>query len=99
MTLNALKPTSGSDDDGEDTSAGRPNLGSAHSQDQRHVMEEEMAAKLNLHPRTATIGAKAAMKLMAGIKQHKTNDSDCEDDFKGQEQQVEAQKSFGMGKE
>lgn len=32
-------------------------------------MESEMSAKFELHPRTATVGVKAAMRLMTGVRQ------------------------------
>ncbi|CAN0286136.1 unnamed protein product, partial [Laminaria digitata] len=37
-------------------------------------MESEMSAKFDLHPRTATVGVKAAMRLMTGLKQRQARE-------------------------
>ena len=37
-------------------------------------MESEMSAKFELHPRTATVGVKAAMRLMTGLKQRQARE-------------------------
>lgn len=38
-------------------------------------MESEMSAKFDLHPRTATVGAKAAMRLMTGLKRRQAREA------------------------
>lgn len=62
-----LSYTGATDNDAEEVGGDTPE---GRSIAMRNLMEEEMANKFNLHPKTASVGVKAAMRLMAGLKKN-----------------------------
>lgn len=67
MTLSAFETT---DDRGQPVDG--MNASTRNAIVQR--MEKEMTAKFDLHPRTASVGVKAAMRLMTGLKRRQAED-------------------------
>lgn len=63
----------------------------------RSMMKREMGSTFNLHPRAASMGVKAAMKLMAGVSSGQDRPEDDEGD--GVEEVVDAEEWEGGERE
>lgn len=55
----------------------------------RNMMQREMTSTFNLHPRAASMGVKAAMKLMAGVRSGEDRPEDDEGDGVGEVAEAE----------